>query len=207
MTSLSIDPFKTVIGESKILIKETKKWSTLFIEGVHQGRGRYVFNAYIAENDAAKQVGSLMCYWLRNFEDGTWGGEYYGRPLTDEDRQCHYGIEKTAFKTNRIYVERLYSYDNDKYRGVGGALMQAALEWGDMDGKGCKGHLYLDAIGSSHKFYYNLGMRTTKAEMDEKIRAKPSRFIEADFGSYHMFMGPEGREMYEMRRAEAPIFK
>ena len=211
-----VDLFRSVTGEAKVLTKGTREWVPITIEGqsdewksggITYGRGRYRFIAYITESRGKREIGNLTCYWLRNFEDGTWGGEYYTRRMTDEDWECRYGLEESAFKTNRLMVERLYSYQQAKFRGVGSALMQAAMEWGDMDGKDCRGHIYLDAIGSSHKFYYNLGMRTLSAERDALIKDLPSVCREEDFGSCLMYMSSEGRERYAMRVADGPIFK
>ncbi len=70
-------------------------------------------------------------------------------------------------KMNKIYIERLISYHRTSFKGIGTALMQSVIEYSFH--KNFEGRLFLEAIQSSHLFYYKLGMRSPDPEINRRI--------------------------------------
>lgn len=60
---------------------------------------------------------------------------------------------------NTLFIHNLRAYPLG-YKGVGSALMQAAMEFSYKNG--CEGNISLDAMGDSHEFYHKIGLRAKK---------------------------------------------
>lgn len=102
------------------------------------------------------QLGHITFSHLRMLSSGVYGSETCKGPAYES-----YGQDARIGKLNKIFIthiERTNANETrEKYKGVGTALMQAAVEWGVAHG--CEGRAALLAINNSHGFYYKLGMR------------------------------------------------
>ena len=162
------------------------------------------FSAYYSSPEGEIEVGYITFYVLKNLPDGSYGGESFGRPLTERDVYLHYGSEETSKRTNKIFVEHLNSYITPQFKGIGKALIQSAIEYGYRDG--CEGRIFLDAVDNSHAFYWKIGMRTKDRVLDAEIETNQSIPTPLPLPPRLMYMYVEAREIWKQIIANHPIF-
>lgn len=147
-------------------------------------------------------VGAIAIEFFSINEHGNYEGEKT-RKISESSQLMRYGLDETAYKANKIFVEDLFSSHRQHLHGVGTALMQAAIEYSYS--KGCDGRILLEASPAAHVFYFKLGMRTLDPALDALIEqewnepSKPRELI-------YMYMPAAARLMWKERIKLNPIF-
>jgi hypothetical protein len=163
-----------------------------------------IINAYLNGTDGRKELGKICITHYRAHQTGEYMSQYekvLGH--TPDETHYRYGEEE---KVHKIFVRLLDSPQNKAYKGVGTALMQAAMEYGYS--KKCEGRVDLEAAYSSHRFYFKLGMRSYEETKNQAI----AECIASDTKTNHllnflMYMKAEGRAAWKQRIKEHPIFE
>lgn len=158
--------------------------------------------AYAKENEELKEIAHVTFERFRCKKDGSYSSE-----RTKNANPIFLRYEK-KLKVSQIFVDLIESPHNDAYKGVGTALMQAAMEYGHS--KRCKGRVALAACWSSHVFYYKLGMRAKFSEQDKRIAelaTQPNKPDSSGLLSAHMYMPKQGRLEWKRKIEAHPIFQ
>ncbi|MDR3623729.1 MAG: GNAT family N-acetyltransferase [Chlamydiales bacterium] len=150
-------------------------------------------------------LGHIKVDWIRILAGRGYGSKNYSN-LSDFDDYYGYG-RKNIGEVDKIIVEELFSLQKQKYKGIGTALMQAAMEYGYANH--CEGRLLLEASWKSHGFYYKLGMRTRSSDIDAKIASQLEESFDKlnkDHGSCVMYMPKKARQNWVEKIRAKPIF-
>lgn len=146
------------------------------------------------------KLGHIAFSWLRNLPTGSYGSETCKGAIYES-----YGVDASASKLNKIFVTHIENTQmrdaGRKYKGVGTALMQAAVEWGLAHG--CEGRTSLLAINNSHGFYYKLGMRSHIDDTEEHDRVIADELTAAKAEKREPNTAQKLREMQHARHAQA----
>lgn len=194
-------------GKATVYSIAEQKKIEITIEQTNHIYGRVILTAYANINGKQHELGTAKIDWIRNLDNGKYGSENYTN-LTCGSYYT-YGLEQNAHRVNKIVVEDIRCPWNKHYKGIGSALMQAAMEYGYS--KNCKGRIFLDACWDSHGFYYKLGMRTKSRETDKAIVQRLEQYAGKerpyiDFGSHMMHMPEEERASWKEKIIANPIF-
>ncbi len=192
-------------GIARIKDKKTGCDLQITIKTTYSYYGQVIFEAMKDSNS----LGYLQTEWVRTSNEGN---------LFSEVRRCipsfsslsDYGDEACLGEAppSKIYVAYMKTVSAKQcYRGIGSALMQAAMEYSYF--RGCEGRILLDAAWSSHGFYYKLGMRTSSCDpdIDKAIEERIESGATDDFGSHYMYLQRAAREEWKTKILKEPIFQ
>lgn len=176
--------------------KEVQIWITM-------SEGKYGMKVFKAQNESHETLGTMVIDWYRTLPNGNFGSD--NNPGVDSwysDRYYLKGRDKQ--RLNTILIESINT-SFGTHKGVGTALIQAAMEYGFS--KGCEGRLVTNAVRNAPPFYYKLGMRCLKANDNTKIKRdiKKPRAL-TDLSSFYMWMTPLKIEEMKERIRNKPIF-
>lgn len=180
---------------------------TIFIRSI-RAEDHKEFWAYVKNGSEVEEIGMMR---FKRFRISKTTGDYRSENCVITESAFYYFMYGAGKRVPKIYVEKLDSWQNKKYKGVGTALLQAAMEYGYA--KRCAGRIDLDACWSSHVFYYKLGMRSIDEKnnkkikaFDEKGRRLGKKLNTKSLYAVYMHMPNEGIREWQERIRKNPIF-
>ncbi len=159
-----------VVGQSRLTKLADASLHEVVITQYKLRKDQVGFNIYLKDQTKGipSCLGNIQIRFLRVLPSGEYGSKTLNVPAHwDWGGIAAYGNENAVAKANRIFVDTINATHKSQYKGIGTVLMQAAMEYGLR--KNCEGRIQLDAVGSSHGFYYKLGLRSTFEYHNEAI--------------------------------------
>ncbi len=167
--------------------------------------GRKLFQAF---NKNGQRIGHMGIDWLRTLDNGIYGSKNHTFGLEPYYSDGFYQNNTTNERFNVIYIETIKTSFSD-YKGVGTALIQAAMEYSYL--KGCEGRLVTNTVNDAAPFYFKLGMRCQDAYRNNYIKTYITTAAEKgrtghNFGSHYMSMTPVNIMQWKEKIREHPVF-
>lgn len=201
-----------LVGTAKAIGKLDKRVYEVAITREKLSSDAFSFHAYIDCED--KEVGFLSFGVKEHSQlsnDALTRRQHYGTHLNGKE------IVPNGENLSKIYIGLLVSNLNDKYKGIGTILMQAAIE--DSLRKGCGGRIQLFASWNSPGFYYKLGLRAELVKLRGEFLIDKNIFIkeeleqaaaenrEPNTSGYNeeMYLPQEAIEMWKQKILDQPI--
>ncbi len=225
-----------VYGQAKVYDEETKKYVVVIILKTTKDEcGFRYLRAKIVDQQKQLIVGEVK---YTKIADRLGHSKRFGCENFAAETGLHsrYGNAKKdlEMKVPKIYVIKIVSFANERYKGVGTKLMQAIFEISLQDKNGSNGRIQLDATGS-HEFYYEaVHMRAMQGleifdeydgggdrrlcpkEVDEliarnielaKLTGRRARNISSlqELGCFHMYLPKDGIHTWTQTISVDPI--
>lgn len=199
----TLEPFS--LGKATVFTADTPVKILITKKNANFGRIAFIASGVLKGKET--ELGSILLDWIRVRDNGIFGSEYYSYSIIGTLKT--YGPDRNTSKWSKIYVVRVDNFVPDQnIKGIGTALMQAAVEYSFF--KGCNGRLQLDAVRTSHIFHYKFGMRTGNSEVDNGIVELSARLQgkkpRRDFGCHDMHLPEAAQLLWKERIRKQPIF-
>lgn len=109
---------------------------------------------YIFEKGAFIRLGEVS---YTKIGPGLNFGKYGAKNFRLLDAHKRYGLHNDM--RARVFIKELANFRRGQYKQVGTELIKKVVEVSLKDKNGSNGRIQLEAVGDSHKFYYQLGFR------------------------------------------------